>query len=277
MTTARARRPGLAALALLLALAAPPAAPRPAPAVAAARPGGEVTVFAAASLTDAFKEIADAFQADNSGTSVTFNFGGSNTLRAQLDQGAAADVFASADQAQMDLARQDGDLSGDPQVFAHNLLTIITPAGNPRQVQGVCDLARPGLKLVTSQPNVPVGQYTLAMLRKAGAGPCGAAFQDQVQANVVSRESDVRQLVAKVQLGEADAGVSYTTDVTPQVREQVQEVAIPDDLNTLATYPIALANGPNPEGGRAFVDYVLSPPAQDILARWGFLPITAAG
>jgi molybdate transport system substrate-binding protein len=236
-----------------------------------AQSNSEVTVFAAASLTDAFNEIASEFQYENPGTKVTFNFGGSNTLRAQLDQGASADVFASADSTQMDMARQNGDVSGDPQVFAHNLLTIITPVDNPRNVQGVCDLAKPGLKLVTAQPSVPVGVYTQTLLQNASNGECGAGFADAVNANTVSQEADVRQLVAKVQLGEADAGVSYLTDVTPQVRGQLTEVQIPDGLNTLATYPIATTKGNNTEGGPAFVNFVLSPIGQAILARWGFL------
>ena len=232
---------------------------------------GEITVFAAASMTDAFNEIAVGFQYENPSAMVTFNFGGSNTLRAQLDQGASADVFASADQTQMDMARQNGDLSGDAQVFAHNLLTIITPADNPQNVQSPCDLGKPGLKFVAVQPSVPVGLYTESMLTNASAGPCGAGFGDQVHANTVSQESDVRQLVAKVQLGEADAGVSYMTDVTPAVRSQIHELSIPDELNTLATYPIATAKGNNNEGGQAFISFVLSPIGQAILARWGFL------
>jgi molybdate transport system substrate-binding protein len=272
VTTIRCRALLAGLLVLLCTLS--PAAGGP-PIASAQAVTGEVTVFAAASLTDAFNEIGQAFQNDYPGASVTFNFGGSNTLRAQLDQGASADVFASADQAQMDMAQQNGDLAGDPQVFAHNLLTVIVPAANPQGVQGVCDLAKPGLRFVTSQPSVPVGQYTQTMLQKATPNPCGASFQSQVQSNTVSQETDVRQLVAKVQLGEADAGVSYTTDVTPQVRDQVTEIDIPDSLNTLASYPIALANGANPTGGQAFVDYVLSPTAQDILARWGFQTVTS--
>jgi molybdate transport system substrate-binding protein len=236
-----------------------------------AQSNSEITVFAAASLTDAFNEIAADYMYENPGTKVTFNFGGSNTLRAQLDQGASADVFASADSTQMDMARQNGDVSGDPQVFAHNLLTIITPANNPQNVQSVCDLAKPGLKFVTAQPSVPVGVYTQTMLQNATNGECGAGFADAVNANTVSQEADVRQLVAKVQLGEADAGVSYLTDVTPQVRSQLTEVQIPAELNTPATYPITTSKGNNPEGGQAFMSFVLSPIGQAILARWGFL------
>ncbi len=251
-------------------LAAAPGAATPA---SAAQPTGEITVFAAASLTDAFKEMADRFQQENPSTSLTFNFGGSNTLRAQLDQGASVDVFASADQTQMDMASQNGDLSGDPHVFAHNLLTIITPTDNPKGVQGVCDLAQPGLAFVTAQQAVPVGGYTIQMLQMASTpDQCGPDFRATVTANTVSQESDVRQLVSKVQLGEADAGVSYLTDVTPQVRDHINEVAIPDNLNIVATYPIATANGANAEGGQAFMSYVLSEPGQAILAKWGFLP-----
>jgi molybdate transport system substrate-binding protein len=239
---------------------------------ASAQSSGEITVFAAASLTDAFNEMAAEYQYENPGSKVTFNFGGSNTLATQLNQGASADVFASADTTQMALVQQNGDLSGDPQIFAHNLLTIITPSDNPQNVQGVCDLAKPGLKFVTAQPGVPVGGYTQTMLQNATAGECGAGFIDAVNANTVSQESDVRQLVAKVQLGEADAGVSYLTDVTPQVRDQITEIQIPDDLNTLATYPIATTKGNNAQGGQAFTDFVMSPIGQAILARWGFLP-----
>jgi len=258
---------GIALATLLISATAPASAH-----VVLQQSNGEITVFAAASLTDAFKEIASEFQYENPGTNVTFNFAGSNTLATQLNQGASADVFASADPIQMDMARQNGDLTSDSQVFAHNLLTIITPTDNPQGVQGVCDLARPGLKFVTAQASVPVGVYTETMLQNASAGACGAGFADQVHANTVSQEADVRQLVAKVQLGEADAGVSYMTDVTPQVRNQISEINIPDDLNTLATYPIATTRGSNAEGGQSFMSFVLSPIGQAILARWGFLP-----
>jgi len=233
---------------------------------------GEVTVFGAASLTDAFKEIAVVFQYENPDAPVTFNFGSSSTLRTQLDQGASADVFASADENQMNMAKANGSLTGEPQIFAHNLLTIIVPTGNPQNIQGVCDLAKPGVKFVTSQPTVPVGMYTEQMMTRAAAGECGAGYDDAVRNNIVSREADVRQLVAKVQLGEADAGVSYMTDVTPQVRNQIAQVEIPTELNVLATYPIATAKGNNLAGGQAFMSFVLGPIGQAVLSRWGFLP-----
>lgn len=260
-------------LVLLLALVAG-CAPAAAPVAQTTRTAvsGEVLVFAAASLTDAFKEMGATFEQANPGTRVTFNFGASSALRTQLEQGARADVFASADQAQMDNARQAGLVIGEDRVFVRNRLTIITPRDNPRGITDVKDLGAEGLKLVTTQPHVPIGQYTAAMLDKAANDPTsGADFKARVEKNTVSREDNVRQVVAKVQLGEADAGVVYSSDVTPQVREQLQQVAVPDALNTLASYPIAVTRGGNEAGGRAFVQFVLSPQGQEALARWGFV------
>jgi len=257
--------------------ASPAAAPIPSPLPSPVASGsgqsatGEITVFAASSLTDAFKEIGTAFAAANPGSTVTFSFAASSQLRTQLDQGARADAFASADQAQMDAAKKGDSVAGDDHVFARNRLTIITPKDNPKEIQGPCDLAKAGVKFVTSQPSVPVGQYTVAMLDKGTAGACGPEFRASVEKNIVSQEDNVRQIVAKVQLGEGDAGVVYTSDVTPQVRDQLQRVAVPDELNTLATYPVAATKGNNPTGGQAFATYILSPPAQDILAKWGFM------
>jgi molybdate transport system substrate-binding protein len=145
--------------------------------------------------------------AANPGSRVTFNFAGSNTLAIQLDQGGQADAFASADTIQMGTAQKSGDLTSDPQIFAHNKLTMITPANNPGNVHQVCDLANPGLKIVAAAASVPVGQYTNDMLDRASTpDQCGEGFREKVEANIVSREDNVRQLVAKVQLGEADAG-----------------------------------------------------------------------
>jgi molybdate transport system substrate-binding protein len=232
---------------------------------------GEIVVFAASSLTDAFRELGQAFSAANPGTSVTFNFGASSQLATQLAQGARADVFASADQTQMDNAKKADAVAGQDRVFARNRLVVIVPRDNPQQISAVKDLARDGLKLVTAQPSVPIGQYTAEMLDKAVADPAyGADFKDRVQRNIVSREDNVRQVVSKVQLGEADAAVVYATDVTPQVRDQLQQIQVPEPLQTIATYPIAVAKGRNAIGGEAFVSYVLSPTGQAILARWAF-------
>src|SRR6185295_8093482 len=191
----------------------------------------------------------------------------------QLGQGAKADVFASADQTQMDNARKADAVGGQDRVFARNRLVVITPRDNPKQINAVKDLAKDGVKFVTAQPTVPIGQYTSQMLDKAVADPAyGADFKAKVVANTVSQEDNVRQVVAKVQLGEADAAVVYSTDATPQVRDQLQILQVPDPLQTLATYPIAVAKGGNAAGGEAWVNYVLGPEGQATLARWGFLP-----
>jgi molybdate transport system substrate-binding protein len=137
-------------------------------------------------------------------------------------------------------------------------------------------LALPGLKVVTSQADVPIGVYTQTMLdRMSETAQYGAAFKDEVNANIVSREANVRQIVAKVQLGEADAGVVYKTDVTPQAAPQLSTIEIPDEFNTIATYPIArVQGGPNPSGADAFIAFVLSPAGQTTLAKWSFIPVT---
>ena len=274
-------------LALLLsACVAPPASPpsqspvaSPAPAQSAASPAaapvsGEITVFAAASLTDVFTEAGDRFKALNPGATVTFNFGASTQLVAQLDQGASADVFASADQAQMDRAKSAGRIGGADQVFATNRLVVIAPASNPGAISGPGDLAKPGLRVVTTQADVPIGVYTQTMLDgMSQSRRFGSGFKDQVNANVVSREPNVRQIVAKVQLGEADAGVVYKSDVTPQAAPQLTTFDVPDEFNTIASYPIArVKDAPNAAGADAFVAFVLSPAGQQILGKWNFLP-----
>ena len=259
--------------------AAAPASPSAA-SPAAAKPAlatGDVAVFAASSLTDAFREIGMEFERANPAAKITFNFGASTQLRTQLEQGARADVFASADQAQMDAAKRANVVVGQDRVFARNRLVVITPRDNPRAITAVRDLGSAGVKFVTTQPSVPIGQYTLDLLDKATQDAAyGSDFRQRVEANIVSREDNVRQVVAKVQLGEADAGVVYTTDVTPQVRDQLTQIAVPDPLQTIATYPIAVTQGANGTGGEAFVTYVLSPPGQEVLRKWGFLPRDAA-
>jgi molybdate transport system substrate-binding protein len=254
---------------------APSSSPGPASNPAATPVSGEITVFAAASLTDAFTEIGERFKAANPNATVTFNFGASTQLFTQIDQGARADVFASADQVQMDRAKNAGRIDGADTVFATNRLVVTVPVANPGGVRDIGDLARSGLRVVTTQPDVPIGVYTQAMLDRMSQNPqFGPDFKDRVNANIVSREANVRQIVAKVQLGEADAGVVYKSDVTPQVSSQVATFDIPDEFNTLATYPIAaVQDAPNRAGGAAFMAFVLSPEGQGILAKWNFVPV----
>lgn len=263
----------LLAAALLLVVLAPAPGPAaqatPAPAQQAA-----LTVFAASSLTDAFKEIGQAFEAEQ-GTSVMLNFGASSQLRTQLQQGASADVFASADQTQMNDARGDGSIAGPDVPFARNRLVVIVPKDNPAQIMSAADLARPGVKLVTAAPEVPIGVYTQSMFDMMSAVDVfGSGFKDRANANIVSREPNVRQIVAKVLLGEADAAVVYLSDITPTSAPDLMTIRIPDDLNILVSYPIALVtNGPQPEPGQAFIDMVTGPSGQRILQKWGFTTV----
>lgn len=233
---------------------------------------GQVTVFAAASLTNAFDEINQAFEADNPSVKIFTNFGGSSQLATQLVEGASADVFASADQAQMEIAEKAGRIDGSPIMFATNHLVVIVPANNPGRIEDLHDLTKPGLKIVMAVPGVPVRQYTGQALTSLASDPAfGKDFSQAVLANLVSEEQNVRQVAAKVALGEADAGFVYTSDVTPDIAGQVQEIAIPDFANPTAQYPIAgVAHAPNAEVGRKFVGFVLSAKGQAILAKWGF-------
>jgi molybdate transport system substrate-binding protein len=252
------------------AAAQPTAAAKPA---AAAPVSGEIVVFAASSLTDVFQDMATAFQQANPNAKLTFNFGASSQLATQLGQGASADVFASADTTQMDNAKKSGAVTGQDKIFAGNRLVLITPKDNPSNINSVKDLANDGVKFVTAQPSVPIGQYTAQMLDKASADAnYGSDFKARVQANTVSQEDNVRQVVSKVQLGEADAAIVYSTDATPQVRDQLNIIDVPDPIQTLASYPIAVAKGNNASGGEAFTSYVLGPEGQATLKKWGFLP-----
>ncbi len=237
----------------------------------------ELTVFAAASLTDAFREIAARFERENPGLRVVLNFGGSPQLRVQIEQGARADVFASANQPQMDLLKRGGLVAGADRVFARNRLVVIVPKDNPARIERLQDLGRPGVRFVTTHPSVPVGGYTRAALEKMSLAPgFGADFARRVAANIVSEEDNVKQVVAKVQLGEADAGVVYSSDVTPAVRRDVAIIPIPDPYNELAVYPIAvLKNARAPDAARRFVDFVLSEAGQERLVAHGFLPAAA--
>jgi molybdate transport system substrate-binding protein len=237
-----------------------------------------LTVFAASSLTDAFKELGALFES-TTGTPVTFNFGASTQLRTQLEQGAVADVFASADTIQMDRARQSGVIAGVDQIFATNRLVVITPARNPAGITGPGDLANPGIKIVTAQQDVPVGVYTQTMLDAMSQDArFGADFKSRANANIVSREPNVRQIVAKILLGEGDAAVVYRTDITPQAAADLLMVEIPDAFNTLAQYPIArVVNAPQGDAGSMFIAMLMSPVGQTVLQKWNFLPAPAMG
>lgn len=230
-----------------------------------------LTVFAAASLTDAFTEIGRVFEQTNPGTQVTFSFSSSRTLRTQIEAGAPADVFASANIAEMDALVNSGLIrTGAPKVFLTNRLAVILPGTNPAGVHDLGDLAKPRLKLVLATEEVPVGAYAREALAKMNAS-LGEDFAERTLSNVVSNEDNVRQVVAKVQLGEADAGIVYASDAVAV--PDLITVEIPAQFNVIAEYPIGVLAGSNqPDLAGLFVDYVLSDPGQAILARWGFSP-----
>jgi molybdate transport system substrate-binding protein len=227
-----------------------------------------ITVFAASSLTDAFNELAQAFEAQNEGGEVILNYAGSSQLAAQLREGVTADIFASANPTQMKAVVEAGRIeAGTEVIFVSNRLTIIVPDDNPAGITALEELAQPDIQLILAVEGVPVRAYTDDIV---GAMP--ADFQEQFYANLVSEEDNVRQVSAKVALGEADAGIVYSSDVTPG--SPVQQIAIPDAQNLVAAYPIApLADAPNPELARRFIAFVLGPEGQTILSKWGFDPL----
>lgn len=261
---------------LLLAGCAPVAAPAGDTASPTTAETAVLNVSAAASLTDAFNEIGADFAAAHPGTQLVFNFAGSNQLATQIGEGAPVDVFASANNTQMGVAIESGRIiSGTQRTFVRNRLVVITPGDNPAGLATLQDLATPGIKVIFAASEVPVGQYTLDFLDKAEAdGSLGAGFKEAVLANVVSYEENVRAVLTKIVLGEADAGIVYTSDVGAAA-EEITQIEIPDALNTIASYPIApLSDSPNPELAQQFVDYVLALEGQQVLAVYGFIPTT---
>jgi molybdate transport system substrate-binding protein len=220
----------------------------------------ELTVDAAASLREAFTSIGRTFEANTPGVRVLFQFAGSQELRTQIENGQPADVIATADLRHMD-ALTAQKLVEHAAIFARNELVIVLPKGNPARIRSVADLARGG-RIVLGAPEVPIGRYSEQVLEKAG-------LREEVLKHVVSRELNVRQVAAKIALGEADAAIVYRTDVSANV----DAVPIPREQNVVAEYPIAaLAAAPHRELARAFVAYVLSSAGRSILTGTGFLP-----
>lgn len=230
-------------------------------------PGGgaspDVVVYAASSLTEAFEAIGAIYEKEHRGSAVLFSFESSSTLASQIVEGAPADVFASADAIQMGVVRKEG-LAQDPVPFVTNRLVVITPRGNPRGLESPGDVTREGVKLVLGAPEVPVGAYAREMFGRMG-------LLEEAEANVVSNEEDVKAVVAKVRLGEADAGVVYRTDVTSEVEDDLHVIDVPKGDSPLAAYPITVLSGaPNPGGARDFVELVTSEAGTRVLQRYGF-------
>lgn len=267
----------LAPALLTVALALGGTAGAPALAGAGQKPAA-LQVFAAASLSDAFAELGKRLEKSRPGLSVRFNLAGSQQLAAQLEQGALADVFASADERWMAYAGERGLVAEKPVIFARNRLVVIVPRSNPARIGKLQDLAKSGIKLVIGADAVPVGRYSRVMLQNLSRDPaCGSDFAARTLRNVVSEEENVRSVVGKVQLGEADAGIVYRSDVAASVARFVTVLEIPDSANVLASYPIAIVRGAGQsDAAKAFVELVLSPEGQEVLTRRGLLPANAA-
>jgi len=220
---------------------------------------GEITVFAAASLTEAFTEIETAFEEANPGADVQFNFAGSSTLAQQINQGAPVDAFASASPKQMQAVVDAGNGAGEGTVFVENTLQIVVPAGNPARVTGLADFGKQELAIALCAEQVPCGAAALQALLSAGVTPAPDTL-----------EQDVKAVLTKVMLNEADAGLVYRTDVLA-AGSGVEGIDFPEAAQAVNEYPIvALAGAPNVQGARAFVDYVLSDEGRAVLAKHGF-------
>ncbi|WP_395293538.1 molybdate ABC transporter substrate-binding protein [Kitasatospora hibisci] len=232
----------------------PTAAPADVP-----KASGTITVFAAASLRESFTELGRKFEAANPGARVTFNFGGSSGLATSINSGAPADVFAAASPATMKTVGDAGGTAGTPKTFVRNTLTIAVPKGNPQHVAGLRDLSAPGVKVALCAKEVPCGAAAQAALKAAG-----------VELTPVTLEQDVKGALTKVELGEVDASLVYRTDVRADAAK-IDGVDFPEAAEAVNDYPIAaLAKAPNKPGAAAFVAYVGSAEAQQVLTAAGF-------
>jgi molybdate transport system substrate-binding protein len=270
---------GTITIAAILAACAPAVTPTAAPMEVPTEPAleGEIIVFAASSLTNAFDEIKAAFEEENPGTTITISYASSSDLATQLSEGAPADVFASANSTQMTVVVDSGRIEAEPMTFVTNRLVIITPSDNPAGIESLIDLATPGVKLVLAAPGVPIRDYAEQVFAKAAEDAAfGPDFPAQVLANLVSEEENVRQVATKIGLGEGDAAIVYKSDVTPDLAPDVQQIDIPDTFNVLASYPIApVADSEHTDVAEAFIAFILSPDGQAILEKWGFGPANA--
>lgn len=248
----------------------------PAPTSATSAPTVTLTVLAAASLSTAFPAIAAKYHQSHSNVTVRFSFAGTQTLVTQIENGAPADVFASADQAHMATLVSEGKAKA-PLVFARNRLVIIVPKSNPAGITRPADLGRAGVKLDVAAPAVPAGKSAHDMLVKLAATTGSpAAFSAKVTKNIVSQEDNVHAVVNRIALGEADAGIVYVSDLATPNGKSVQSIAIPDAINVINIYPIApVADSTHTSEAQSFVDFVHGKTGQSVLEQDGFLPPTS--
>ena len=234
-----------------------------------------LNIFAAASLTESFNALAASYKQTHPNVNLVFNYNGSQILEQQIANGAPADIFASADITNMQKASAAG-LVGESQIFTKNRLVVILPLSNPGKIMSLKDLARKGVKIDLEASTVPAGKYSRQALMNMSQSPeYGANFASEVLANVVSLEDNVKAVVEKVQLGEADAGFVYVTDAF-SASGKVTVIDIPDPFNVIAEYPIAVVkNSSHASDAQAFVDFILSPAGQAIMQKYKFIPVNA--
>lgn len=235
----------------------------------------ELTVFTAASLTGAFTEIGQMYK-NETDINVVFNFDGSQVLRTQVENGAYADIFVSANTKQMNLMKNEGFMNNSSiTVFTRNKPVIVVPKDNPARIQNISDLAKPGIKIVIGTKDVPIGDYTLQILAKlANDSAFGPEFTKKVMANVVSNETNVNYVTSKVALGEADAGVAYVSDITKNLSSRITKIEIPDKYNVIATYPMGiLKQSKYTAQAQGFIELVRSDKGIAVLEKYGFEPV----
>jgi molybdate transport system substrate-binding protein len=235
----------------------------------------ELTVFCGAGLTGAFNEIGQIYE-NTSDLSVNFNFDGVPALRAQIEQGAYADVIVSANLKHMDALKAEGYIDNNTvEIFAGNKVAVIVPNDNPANITNLTDLAKPGVKILMGTKDLPAGDYARQALDRLAADPeYGPAYKDAVMANVVSEETTVNRIVSKVALGEADAGFAFISDVSPQMVGKVTRIVVPDEYNVVGKFPIGmLKQSKYPQDAQSFIDLVMAEEGQSILKKYGFIPV----
>ena len=254
----------------------PSAAPLPTTSPdASALPAGDLTVYAAASLTKPFGDLEAPWEAAYPGSHLVFSFDASSALRAQVEQGAPADILASADTRNPQALVDEFLAAGPITPFATNHLVIVVPAGNPAGIASPADLAKPGIKVVAAGPDVPITKYATQVIDNLAKVPgYPADFAAAVAANVVSQEDNVKAVLAKIELGEGDAAIVYVTDARSSTA--VETVAIPDEANVLATYAaVGINDAKDPALATDFLAFLTGTEAQAVLAGYGFLPAPA--
>lgn len=239
----------------------------------------ELTVFCGAGLTGALSEIGGLYE-NATNMSVEFNFDKVPALRAQIEQGAYADVLVSANLKHMDALKSEGFINNSTvEVFARNKVAIIVPNDNPANVTGLKDMAVPGVKILMGTKDLPAGDYALQVLDRLAADPeYGPVYKESVLSNVVSQETTVNRIVSKIALGEADAGFAFISDVSPEMIGKVTRISVPDKYNVVGDFPVGvLSQSKYPEEAQAFLDLMRSSDGQAVLEKYGFIPVVQAG